>query len=168
MGAWAAGNFDNDTALNRVYALVQQLTARIDKLLAKSPRRLDRLYEVAEQVMCDVELVRLIAQHVFEPATFRWPIGGDMLPSATRVEAWKAALLAAWDAGVDPEDADPGYLVQRRQAMCDGFDRLAELVRWQDANVEEVQRAYRERVLGGRAEPPDPADRPRCAASRRC
>jgi hypothetical protein len=161
MSAWAAGNFDNDTALNRVYTLVKRLIARIDKLLAKPPRRLDRLYDVSEQVMCDVELVVLIARHMFEPATFRWPIGGDMLPSATQVEAWKAELLAAWDVGVDPEDVAPGYLAQRRQAMCDGFDRLAELVRWQEANVEQVQRAYRERVLGGRAEQGNAADRPR-------
>src|SRR4051812_2522774 len=76
MSAWAAGNFDNDTALNRVYALVQRLTGRIDRLLAKPPRRLDRLYDVSEEVMCDVELVELIARHVFEPSTFRWPIGG--------------------------------------------------------------------------------------------
>jgi hypothetical protein len=161
VGAWAAGNFDNDTALNRVYALVRRMIAQIDKLLAKSPRRLDRLYEVSEQVMCDVELIELIARHVFEPATLRWPIGGDMLPSAAQVEAWKAALLAAWDARVDPEDAAPGYLAQRRQAMGDGFDRLAALVRWQEANVKEVQTAYRERVLSGRAERGAAAGQPR-------
>jgi hypothetical protein len=161
MGAWAAGNFDNDTALNSVYDLVRWLTARIDKLLAKPPRHIDRLYESSEQVMCDVELVVLIARHVFEPSTFRWPIGGDMLPAASQVEAWKTALLAAWEAGADPEDAAPGYLAQRRQAMREGFDRLAELVRWQEANAEQVQRAYRERVLVGRAELGAAADRPR-------
>jgi hypothetical protein len=161
VGAWAAGNFDNDTALNRVYALVRRMTAQIDKLLAKSPRRLERLYEVSEQVMCDVALVELIARHVFEPTTFRWPIGGDMLPSAAQVEAWKAALLAAWDARVDPEDAAPGYLAQRRQAMGSGFDRLAELIRWQEAHVKEVQRVYRERVLSGRSESGDAASQSR-------
>ena len=86
-----------------------------------------------------------------------------MLPAASQVEAWKTALLASWDAGADPEDAAPRYLALRRQAMREGFDRLAELVRWQESNVEPVPRAYRERVLAGRTElgaAPDPADTP--------
>jgi hypothetical protein len=149
MGAWAGGNFENDGALNRVYDLVRRLTARIDKLLDR-PCKPDMIYDVCERVMCDVELVELIARHVFEPSTFRWPIGGDMLPPAEQVEQWKAAMLAMWDADVDPEDAVSQYLVDRRRAICEGFDRLAALIHWQEANVEQVQHAVRERVLGER------------------
>src|SRR5207247_401591 len=122
-------NFENDTALGAAHALLAKLVTQIEKRLARSPRTLDRLYAVNEAVLANVELTGLIAAHLFASAAARAPIWLPLLPAPDTIAAWKTNLLTAWDRLIDPKDADPDYLRERRQTIATSLDRLAELSR---------------------------------------
>jgi Domain of unknown function (DUF4259) len=120
MGVWAAGNFDNDEAMDYVHELVDQMVEQIVSTVA-SEHGMEPDEPDSFRLMCNVELLWLIGQRV-----------GASLPKSAAVADWKTKYLAVWDEYIDDLDPKPGFKEERRAVITESFDRLISLCRSQE------------------------------------
>jgi hypothetical protein len=147
MGAWGNGSFENDGALDHVYGMLSEIAERVDKAVAKLPRRKNPNFDA---LMADVELLGVIARHVFKPASFTWIVRGQLLPDHFEVRAWKAVVLRVWDREWSQVDDAKQLeeLAECRKAMAATFDSLARLSRRQIFGAMRQFDAYMREMYG--------------------
>ena len=131
MGTWAEGIYENDTAADHVYGLLDTLIEQILKTVT-DPVRMEPDEDDSSILLCNVDLLRVLADHVYREVWATWSIRGALLPDAEEVLSWKAAYLEVWDRGIDGLDPTPDYKTGRRARIVAAFDQLAELSRRQD------------------------------------
>ena len=120
MGVWAAGNFANDEALDYAHELVDRMIEQIEETIG-SEHGLEPDEPDSARLMCNIELMWLIGQHV-----------GLSMPEAKMVEGWKAKYLATWDGYIDGLQPKAGFKVERRAVIVESFDRLAAFCKGQE------------------------------------
>jgi len=120
VGTWAAGNFDNDAALDYAQQVADRLMDQIETTLASEHGMAPDERDSARMV-AGVELVWLIGRHV-----------RLSLPTAEAVAYWRDEYLAVWDRHIDGLQPAPGFKEQRRAVIAVTFDRLIELCRSQE------------------------------------
>lgn len=135
MGTWAEGIYQNDVAADHVYSLLDSLLKQIETTVAE-PVRLEPDEDDSQVMLCNIDLLRLISEHVYRQVWFTWGIRGPLLPDADTILDWKNKYLAAWDSGIDGLDPSEGYKVNHRAVIGQAFDRLAETSRLQDLGPE--------------------------------
>src|SRR5262249_31322174 len=102
MGTWGAGNFDNDSALDYMGEVEEELVRRIEDILADEDRC--ALDEDGEGVlMPTLEMLSVLHEQCH--------LG---LPERETVQRWKAQYLAVFDDQIDGLDPKPGYKEARR------------------------------------------------------
>jgi hypothetical protein len=147
MGAWGNGNFENDGALDHVYRLLSTIAARVEKAIAKLPRR--RSPDL-DPLLADVELLGVIARHIYKPASFTWMVRGELLPDHFTIREWKAVVLHVWDRDRQPcDDTKQAQAVAAcRRAIAATFDNLARLSRRQTFGAMRTLNAYMKELYG--------------------
>ncbi len=123
MGVWGADNFANDTALDYVHKLVDQMIEQVERTVA-SPHGMEPDEPESIRLMCNIELMWLIGRHA----------GLSMMESA-QVEDWKARYLAVWDRYIDGllgPNPKPGVKAEHRAVIVESFDRLIALCKSQE------------------------------------
>ena len=120
MGVWAAGNFENDEAMDYAHELVDGMIEQIESTVA-SEHGMEPDEPDSFRLMCNVELLWLLGQHV-----------GLALPGSATVEGWKARYLAVWEEFIDGLEPEPGYKADRLSVIAETFERLIELCRGQE------------------------------------
>jgi hypothetical protein len=141
------GNFENDGALDHVYRLLSEIAGRVDKAVAKLPGQKNPVFDA---LMADVELLGVIARHVFKPASFTWIVRGQLLPDHFEVRAWKAVVLRVWDRQWSQVDdaKQMEELAACRKAIAATFDDLARLSRRQIFGAMRQFDAYMREMYG--------------------
>ncbi|MFJ4793667.1 DUF4259 domain-containing protein [Kitasatospora purpeofusca] len=116
MGTWGSGNFESDTALDHLSAVVGRLVEEVAEAMAGDPVGLepDEYWGVA--VPCQLELLHVLAQ--------AGHAGGE-LPEAEVVEGWKETFMAVWEHSINGLEPKPEYKKQRREVLIRTFDHLA-------------------------------------------
>ncbi|MFD9066210.1 DUF4259 domain-containing protein [Kitasatospora purpeofusca] len=116
MGTWGSGNFESDTALDHLSAVVGRLVEEVAEAMAGDPVGLepDEYWGVA--VPCQLELLHVLA---------RSGHAGGELPAAEVVEGWKETFMAVWERSIDGLEPKPEYKKQRREVLIRTFDQLA-------------------------------------------
>jgi len=145
MGTWAEGIYQNATAIDHVYDLLERLIEEVEQTVA-DPIRLEPDQDGSRRMLANLDLLRLISEHVYRQVWDTWSIRGPMLPDAKTIMDWKAKYLAAWDAEIDGLDPRGEYKRKHRPIIVATFDQLAQASQRQD---------------DGPAEPEAPADWPR-------
>jgi len=127
MGAWGAGNFEQDYALDFVWREVQQpLFSQIQKMLDKP------VYAEADEpdsglIMVAVEILALLSEHV-----------NAVPPKPNEVALWKATFLSAWDGTSSDVFFRQEDAALRRQVIVATFDRLASIAtKWHNQDASE-------------------------------
>jgi hypothetical protein len=120
MGTWAAGNFDNDSALDHAQKMADLLMDQVEDTLA-SEHGMELDERDSARMMASIELVWLIGRHV-----------RLSLPTAETVEYWKTEYLDVWDRHIDGLRPVPGFKEERRAVIVESFDRLIALCRSQE------------------------------------
>jgi Domain of unknown function (DUF4259) len=120
MGTWAAGNFDNDAALDHAQQVAEWLMDQVEATLA-SEHGMEPDERDSARMMAGIELLWLIGQHV-----------RLSLPTAETVAYWRDEYLAVWDRHIDGLTPVPGFKEERRAVIVESFDRLIALCRSQE------------------------------------
>ncbi|TXS48810.1 DUF4259 domain-containing protein [Streptomyces sp. t39] len=117
MGTWGSGNFESDTALDHLSAVVDRLVTEVAEAMAGDPVVVepDEYWGVA--VPCNLELLRVLAQAGYAHGN---------LPEAGVVEEWKRAFMDVWERTIDGLEPTPGFKEDRRSVLNRTFDELAE------------------------------------------
>ncbi|MFJ8430927.1 DUF4259 domain-containing protein [Kitasatospora sp. NPDC094019] len=120
MGTWGSGNFESDTALDHLSAVVGRLVGEVAEAMAGDPVELepDEYWGVA--VPCQLELLHVLAQ--------AGHAGGE-LPPAEVVEGWQETFMAVWERTIDGLEPKPEYKVERRKVLNRTFEQLAAAAR---------------------------------------
>jgi hypothetical protein len=124
MGAWGAGNFQNDAAAEQLTAVCGALTDETASLI-RDDEAVDPNAWGSDIILANLEMLMALAQ------LGRAGSGGFMdealrpraLPSAETLEAWKARYLAVWDANIDSA-ATEGFADERRRVAVATFDKI--------------------------------------------
>jgi GT2 family glycosyltransferase len=110
LGTWGAGNFDNDSAVDYIVRLADDLETKIDEILADED--LSALDEYGEGVlMPSIVLISLLYDHCHAPT-----------PDLEKVQSWKQKYLAIFDDQI--EGAKPEYAEKRRLTIVETFAKL--------------------------------------------
>ncbi|MFD8696134.1 DUF4259 domain-containing protein [Kitasatospora purpeofusca] len=127
MGTWGNGNFESDTALDHLSAVVGRLVEEVTEAMAGDPVGLepDEYWGVA--VPCQLELLHALAQSGH---------AGGELPKAEVVEGWKETFMAVWERTIDGLEPKPEYKRKRREVLIRTFDQLAADARRMDVDEE--------------------------------
>jgi hypothetical protein len=123
MGVWGADNFANDTALDYVHKLIDQMIAQVERTVA-SPHGMKPDEPESTRMMCNIELMWLIGRHARL----------SMMESAT-VESWKTKYLETWEGYIDGllrNYSEPGVKEERRAVIIQTFDQLIALCKSQE------------------------------------
>jgi hypothetical protein len=136
MGTWAEGVFENDAAADYVYDLLDKMIEQILKTVV-DPVKLEPDEDDSALLLCNVDLLGVVADHVYRQVWPTWNIRGPLLPPAEEILAWKAAYLEVWDRTIDGLDPHPAYKTGHRAQIVAAFDRLTELSRRQDGGPAE-------------------------------
>ncbi|MFF2351838.1 DUF4259 domain-containing protein [Kitasatospora sp. NPDC058115] len=117
MGTWGSGNFESDTALDHLSAVVGRLVAEVAEAMAGDPVELeaDEYWGVA--VPCNLELLHTLVRAGY---------GAQDLPDAGVIAQWKSAFMAAWERSIDDLEPSPAFKEERRAVLGRTFDRLAQ------------------------------------------
>ncbi len=110
MGTCGAGNFENDSALDYMGEVVDDLEAKIDSILADED--LSALDEEGV-LMPTVVMLSLLTDHCHAPS-----------PGLDKVRRWKQQYLAIYDDQIDGFDPTPGHAEARRQVIAETFAKL--------------------------------------------
>ncbi len=123
MHTWAAGNFDNDDAMDYLGEVIELLSERVDEILADKRRR--RLDEEGEgRLMPSVELIALLCE--------RYNVRP---PREKTIHKWREKYLKVFDGEIDGLDPKPGYKDERRKTIEKTFEWLESLSRtfWENS-----------------------------------
>jgi hypothetical protein len=112
MSAWAAGNFENDGALDYLGEVIDSLAARIEEIFADGWRA--ALDEEGESVlMPSVQMIHVLVENC-----------KGAPPKLAQVQEWRDKYLEIFDeqiAGLEPQ---ANYAVERRIVINDTFAKL--------------------------------------------
>jgi hypothetical protein len=111
MGTWNAGNFDNDSALDYVGDLIDQLTNTINSCFEDDNADLDEGGE--GELMPSVFIIDLLSQHC-----------GAAPPKPDVIESWCDRYVKIYDEQIDGLEPDPEFKVNRRKVVADTFSSL--------------------------------------------
>lgn len=147
MSSWGVGNFESDDALDHVYRLLMTIADRVEKTVQKLPRL--RHFDLVP-LLADVELLGVIARHVYKPATMSWVVRGELLPDHIRIRKWKAVVLQALDRiPLEDEDEEATKTQEKyRRAVAATFNNLARLSRRQIFGAMRTSDAYMRELYG--------------------
>jgi hypothetical protein len=87
MSSWGVGNFESDSALAHVYRMLISIAERVEKTVSKLPRQ--KHFDLVP-LLADIELLGVIARHVYKPASMTWVIRGQLLPDHLEIRKSKA------------------------------------------------------------------------------
>lgn len=110
MGTWAAGNFDNDQALDYMGELMDQLTKTVIGSFEK-PAGLEDGGEA--ELMPSVAVIKILSEEC-----------GAAPPKPNEVEDWRSKYLAIYDAEIDGLGAKSDYKIDRRKVIDETFADL--------------------------------------------
>ena len=108
MGTWAEGNFDNDSALD--------LVADIADEVAKEMTPPEEVEDI-DLVMGAVAIRMALVQHCHAPR-----------PNAAEIASLKLAVLSVYDEQIDGLEPEPEFKINRRQVISDTFDEFIALL----------------------------------------
>ncbi|WP_406110641.1 DUF4259 domain-containing protein [Kitasatospora purpeofusca] len=116
MGTWGSGNFESDTALDHLSAVVGRLVEEVAEAMDGDPVGIEPDEYWGEAVPCQLELLHVLAQagHATEG-----------LPKAEVIEGWKETFMAVWERSIDGLEPKPRYKKERREVLIRTFDQLA-------------------------------------------
>ena len=115
MGTWAAGNFDNDGAMDYVGELIEQLTKTITKCFDEDDEML--LDEGGEDyLMPSVAIIKMLSENC-----------NAAPPKPQVIKKWQKRYLASYDKNIDGLDPNEEYKVTRRQVIDQTFNDLINL-----------------------------------------
>jgi hypothetical protein len=117
MGTWAAGNFDNDGALDYLAEVMDSLQMRIEDTLADED--LVSLDEDGETVlMPSIHITALLCERCHGAP-----------PKADIVRCWREKYLQVFDEQIDGLQPHPDFKTQRREIIKATFDDLEQQAR---------------------------------------
>jgi hypothetical protein len=120
MGAWGAGNFQQDYALDFVWREVQQPLLRKIQLMVEKPAFAEADDPVSGPIIAAVEILALLSENV-----------NAVPPTPVEVALWKETYLHAWDRTAMDIFFTQTDAAERRSIIVATFDRLANLaVKW--------------------------------------
>ena len=108
MGTWGSGNFDSDSALDRMGELIDQLSSEVSEAVAGDDLAID---EGFEEIMAVVETIRVLCTHA-----------AGMPPKSKIIKGWKKRLLCIFDEEIDGLDPKPGFKEERRAKIVETLD----------------------------------------------
>ena len=112
MGTWAAGNFDNDGALDYVGEVMDGLVARIEGVFAEEGAAdLDEYGEAV--IMPSVHIISLLHEHCHAAP-----------PKPAVVAGWKSRYLAIFDEQIDDLEPAGDFASERRAVIENTFTKL--------------------------------------------
>jgi len=109
MGAWGAGNFDDDAALDWIE---DQVKAPIVEMIDCEISNHDE--GNGTEIMAAVEVLAILCEHT--------PL---LPPELVEIVKWRQAYLETWNGYIDELDPKPGYKEDRLRIIEATFDRLA-------------------------------------------
>jgi hypothetical protein len=170
MGQWNDGPFDNDGALDQVFALLNHLLDRVERLACGPYPRGASVISDAEALAANVELVALVARAAYRSAMFV-PVRGMPLPDAAAIEAWRQRFIERFrHVGRRQVEGTRAEIERYSVEAAAPLARLAELSREQEEQAEathrEVWAEVREARLREQAEEARAADPKRVAGGR--
>ena len=120
MGTWDIGTFDDDTAADFLYDLLesfyQEIESVIDEPSVIEPDEYDGI-----AIICRLELIVLIGKQ-------KW--GGTFFPDEDIIKNWKRKYLMVWDKYMDKfesydgEKINSSFSINRRAVIEKKFDEL--------------------------------------------
>ena len=117
MGTWDSGNFDNDTAADHLYDIIDGLIKDIREAM-ESPVELEADEYWGNAVPCNVELLTLIGKQHY---------AGFHLPNSEEIVKWKETFMNAWLGSIDGLEPKEDYKNERIKILNETFDGLIEL-----------------------------------------
>jgi hypothetical protein len=108
MGAWADGNFDNDSALDFVADIANDVAREM-----APPGGVEDI----DLVMAAVAVCKTLVEHCHAPH-----------PDRAKIESLKAEVLSMFDEQIDELEPKPDYKVGRRAAIVATFDEFLALL----------------------------------------
>jgi len=108
MGAWAEGNFDNDTALD----LVAYVADNVAKEMSPPSQAED-----IDLVMAAVAVRKALVEHCYAPP-----------PKRSEIQTLKEVVLSVFDEQIDSLKPTPQYKANRRRTIADTFDKFLRLL----------------------------------------
>jgi hypothetical protein len=112
MGAWGAGNFENDGALDYLGELTEQLAGEIDDILARGSAA-DADEDGESRLMPSVAILDTLCAR-FNGAP----------PQPDRVARWRDLYLAAFDRSMPGVDPSGTFMKERRPIVEQTFASL--------------------------------------------
>ncbi|MBI4821745.1 MAG: DUF4259 domain-containing protein [Deltaproteobacteria bacterium] len=110
MGTWAAGPFSNDSALDFVGDVTDDLIKAIEDFV-ESPE----IDETFEPAFAAVALLNVIGKAV-----------SAYIPEPEQVRMWRDVFLACYDDQIDGMDPDPKFKREHREALEGELDQLVQ------------------------------------------
>jgi hypothetical protein len=111
MGAWGAGNFDNDGARDYLHEVVAFLLDKINYALQDDLIEPDELGE--SELVPSVDLLALLCEQRHARP-----------PEPNVVKEWKERYLACWDTDDIDEWVTEDFKLERRKIIEETFNRL--------------------------------------------
>jgi hypothetical protein len=147
MSSWGVGNFESDSALDYVYRMLISIAERVEKTVSKLPRQ--KHFDLVP-LLADVELLGMVARHVYKSATMTWVIRGQLLPDHFEIRKWKAVVLQAFDRIPQEREDEKSEETEarHRRAIAATFDKLARLSRRQIFGAMRTCDAYLRELYG--------------------
>jgi hypothetical protein len=109
MGAWAEGNFDNDTALDLVVGVARDVAKEMSA---------PSCVEDVDLVMAAVAVRKALVEHCCAP----WP-------ERAEIESLKSAVLSVYDEEIDGLEPKADYKFGRRRVIEETFDQFLALLK---------------------------------------
>ena len=122
MGAWDAGNFDNDSARDFLVVMTDRWISIIDEALAGEPPPEAAPMELAPGLELIEGCVMPTAELLI--ATFERFEEAERVPTPKQVAGWSDLALVTYDAEIDGFVPDEEYKRDRRRVIADTFARL--------------------------------------------
>ncbi len=143
MGQWGDDPFENDNALDEVYAHLRRLCNRVRRLACKPGDLLTDSYQMA----ATAELVMLIARRVYRAAAFTAPIRGELLPNPDSIAKWRERFLAHWGKRARRQlEGSAAEVAALGREAAKPLDELRQLAEEQATQLEATFRAVQEEV----------------------
>jgi hypothetical protein len=170
MGQWNDGPFDNDGALDQVFALLNHLLEKVERLACGPYPRGSSVLCDAEALAANVERLALVAGAAYRSAMFA-PVRGMPLPDAAVIDGWRQSFIGRYRrVGRRQVEGTRAEIERYSLEAAAPLARLGELSRQQDEQAEATHREVWAEVLDARlreqAEEARAAD-PKCASGRR-
>src|SRR5262249_37559725 len=116
--------FGTQAANERVRSLQARLQRQITERLRFPPDSFAKLSRLTEGIMADLELVGLIADHVYRAAVQHRPDCPPLVVPSYVLDKWKEQLMGAWERCAALREEQAAFVGQLRQTVGAGFDRV--------------------------------------------